>query len=147
MRKINHIVIHCSATVEGKPFNREAIRQMHLARGFSDIGYHYVILLDGTIQKGRPDTAVGAHVAGHNSNTIGVCYIGGISKDGKPKDTRTPDQKCAMDSLVDTLKGLYPGATVRGHRDFSPDKNKDGKITPDEFIKACPCFDAKAEYA
>jgi hypothetical protein len=147
MRKINHIVIHCSATVEGKPFNRAAIKAMHLARGFTDIGYHYIILLDGTIEKGRADDVVGAHVSGHNANSIGVCYIGGIGKNGKGKDTRTPAQKCAMDSLIDTLKGQYPGAKVSGHRDFSPDKNKDGKITPDEFIKECPCFDAKVEYA
>lgn len=150
MRKITKIYIHCSATPEGKPFNAAAIDAMHKQRGWRKIGYHYVVLLDGTIEKGRSEDEIGAHVAGDNANSIGVCYIGGIGKDGNgrlvAKDTRTPEQKAAMRKLVGELKLRYPSAVIRGHRDASPDRNKDGKITPDEFIKDCPCFDARAEY-
>lgn len=154
MRSINKIVIHCSATMEGKPFNAESIRQMHLQRGFNDIGYHYVVLLDGTVEKGRSDETVGAHASGHNRYSIGVCYIGGIGKtttdrrgtEMGPKDTRTPAQRDALQNLVRKLRLKYPKAVVVGHRDLSPDLNRDGKITSEEFIKACPCFNAMTEY-
>lgn len=150
MRKINTIYVHCSATPEGKPFNAKAIDEMHRARGFKKIGYHYVVLLDGTVEKGRSEEEIGAHVQGHNANSIGVCYIGGIGRDAqghlKAKDTRTPEQKAALRQLMVQLKLKYPNAVIRGHRDASPDRNGDGKITPNEFIKDCPCFDARLEY-
>ena len=154
MRSINKIVIHCSATMEGKPFNAESIRQMHLQRGFNDIGYHFVVLLDGTVEEGRSLETVGAHASGHNRFSIGICYIGGIGKttvQGRPnvlgpKDTRTAAQKASMQNLVRQLRMKFPKAVVVGHRDLSPDLNKDGKITSEEFIKACPCFNAMTEY-
>ena len=146
MRKITLIVIHCSATVEGKPFNAAAIDAMHKERGFNKIGYHYVVKLDGTVETGRKEAEVGAHVSGHNGNSIGVCYIGGVSVDGKPKDTRTAAQKVALANLVRQLRMKYPSAKVVGHRDLSPDRNRDGKITPDEYIKSCPCFNVQSEY-
>jgi len=127
MRLINKIVIHCSDTPAGRNDNVKDIRRWHLARGWSDVGYHYVITLDGTIQEGRKEDIVGAHASGYNSNSIGVCYIG-----GKEGDTRTPEQKTSLVYLIGYLKNKYKEATVYGHRDISS--------------KPCPQFDAKEEY-
>lgn len=146
MRIINKIIIHCSATKEGEYFDREDIKVWHLARGFKDIGYHYVILLDGTIQHGRDIEKIGAHCTGYNKDSIGICYIGGLDKEGKPKDTRTKSQKIAISRLLEELKEQFPIAIIKGHRDFSPDINKDGKIDPWEWSKSCPCFDVSKEY-
>lgn len=133
-REIKEIIVHCSATPEGKDYTVETIRQWHLQRGFSDIGYHYVIYRDGSIHTGRNESVIGAHCSGHNSKSIGVCYIGGVEKDGKtPKDTRTKEQKEALLSILKSLKEKYPKAKIYGHRDFSS--------------KACPSFDAKTEYS
>ena len=139
MREINKIIIHCSATPEGKPFTVENIRRWHTlpvskgGRGWSDIGYHYVIYLDGSVHNGRPVEKIGAHCAGQNAKSIGVCYIGGLASDAKtPKDTRTEAQKRALKQLVATLRKKYPKATVHGHREFA--------------AKACPCFDVKKEF-
>ena len=97
MRKINLIIVHCSATPEGKDFTVDDITRWHKARGFKTIGYHYVIYRDGSIHKGRPVSEEGAHCVGHNKNSIGVCYIGGLAADGKtPKDTRTDSQKSSL---------------------------------------------------
>lgn len=146
MRKINHIVIHASATKEGQFFDSGDIDDWHKAKGWSGIGYHYVVLLDGSVEKGRPDAQIGAHVKGFNSTSIGVVYIGGLDANGKPKDTRTALQKESLAELLKRLKWMYPKAKISGHRDFSPDLNKNGIIEKHEFIKACPCFDAKKEY-
>lgn len=133
MRIINEIIIHCSATPEGKDYTVEQIRQWHKQRGFSDIGYHYVIYRDGSIHSGRPIERIGAHCLKHNAHSIGICYIGGVAKDGKtPKDTRTDAQKESLIKLIKELKAKYPKATVHGHREYAN--------------KACPCFDAKNEY-
>ena len=133
MRTINEIIVHCTATQEGRNFTVSQIRSWHLHRGFSDIGYHYVVYLDGSVHAGRPIDRVGAHCKGHNAHSIGVCYVGGLDTIGKPKDTRTAAQKAAMRALIDKLKAQFPAATVHGHREFA--------------AKACPCFDAKKEYA
>lgn len=146
MRDIKYIVIHASATKEGKFFDSEDIDNWHKEKGWSGIGYHYVVLLDGMIEKGRKDEKKGAHVKGYNKNSIGVCYIGGLDKNGKPKDTRTDLQKESLAELLKRLKWIYPKAEIVGHRDFSEDKNGNGKIDPSEFMKDCPCFDAKTEY-
>jgi N-acetylmuramoyl-L-alanine amidase len=143
-RPINTIVIHCSASREGKKLSLADITAGHKARGFNAVGYHYVILLDGTVERGRPESVPGAHVQGHNAKSIGVCYVGGLAKDGTPKDTRTPAQLAAMRTLVDSLRRRYPNARVCGHRDLSPDLNGDGKIQPREWMKQCPCFDVQA---
>ena len=133
MRKINLIIVHCSATPEGKDFTVDDITRWHKARGFKTIGYHYVIYRDGTIHGGRPVSEEGAHCVGHNKNSIGVCYIGGLVADGKtPKDTRTDAQKLSLRNLLSQLKKSYPGVAIRGHRDFA--------------AKACPSFDATKEY-
>ncbi|MHC5656030.1 N-acetylmuramoyl-L-alanine amidase [Stappia sp. ICDLI1TA098] len=137
MRTIHTIVIHCSATPEGRAVSVDTIRKWHLDRGWRDIGYHFVIDLEGNVHKGRPIGLVGAHVAGHNTGAIGVCYVGGVTNDGRldPKDTRTPAQREALASLVAELAETYPGIrSVRGHRDFPG------------VAKACPCFDAGPEY-
>ena len=145
-RTITDIVVHCTATRAWQDFDADDIRRMHKAQGWADIGYHYLVKLDGTIQAGRDVDIIGAHVSGHNANSIGVVYVGGLDNQGKAKDTRTENQKCALLNLMMDLRRLYPKAKISGHRDFSPDKNGDGTITPDEYIKACPCFDAITEY-
>lgn len=132
MRNINKIIIHCSATKEGKAFNVADITRWHKERGFNTIGYHWVVLLDGTIQQGRAEMVMGAHCKGYNANSIGICYIGGLDENGKSKDSRTPEQKKSLLELLKRLKKDYPNATIHGHREFA---NKD-----------CPCFDAKNEY-
>lgn len=147
-RSIDAIVIHCAATPEGRPVSLAQITAMHKARGFRTVGYHYVILLDGTVAKGRPEAEVGAHVEGHNAHSIGVCYIGGLAADAKtPKDTRTDAQRAALADLVKDMHARYPKARICGHRDFSPDLNKDGVIQPREWMKACPSFDVAAWWA
>lgn len=133
MRKIDEIIVHCSATAEGAEFGVGDIKQWHLRRGFSDVGYHYVVRLDGTVEQGRDVDKVGAHCLGHNRRSIAVCYVGGCASDGRtPKDTRTHLQKMALESVIRNLCAAHPGATVHGHREFAN--------------KACPCFDAKSEY-
>lgn len=146
MRTINLIVDHCSATKEGQHFTAADIDRWHRERGFRCIGYHYVVLLDGTIEKGRSDWQIGAHVKGHNKDSIGVCYIGGLDANGKPKDTRTPSQKEALLKLHKELKTKFPNAEIIGHRDLSPDLDGDGVVEKHEWLKACPCYDAKNEY-
>ena len=132
MRKITKIIVHCADTPEGRDDKAADIRRWHKARGFNDIGYHYVVDLDGTIEPGRDVTIAGAHANGHNADSIGVCYIGGADTDMTPKDTRTKEQKTALRILLKYLVQKYPGAKIYGHRDFAN--------------KSCPSFDAKTEY-
>ena len=144
MREIKQIHIHCSATKKDN-ISASTIRRWHLQRGWSDIGYHYVI--NSAIEFGRPLYRMPASARGHNKHAAAICYVGGLDENGKPKDTRTPRQKELLIKLIKQLKAKYPNATIHGHRDLSPDKNKDGKIDTWEFMKACPCFDAEVEYA
>jgi N-acetyl-anhydromuramyl-L-alanine amidase AmpD len=151
---IDAIVIHCSATRAGQDVRAADIDKWHKERGFAMIGYNYVIDLDGTVEVGRPLSRDGAHcnTAGtsgksYNRHSIGICYVGGLDKDGKPADTRTPEQKLSMIRIVRNLMDAYPNIVeIIGHRDASPDRNGDGKITPNEWIKQCPCFDVRAEF-
>ena len=145
-RTITDIVIHCTATRAWQDYSADDLRRMHKAQGWADIGYHYVVRLDGTIEPGRDVDKIGAHVSGHNANSIGVVYVGGLDNQGKANDTRTENQKNALLNLLLDLRRLYPSARISGHRDFSPDLNGNGTIEPWEWIKECPCFDAKAEY-
>ena len=147
MRNIDTLVVHCVATPEGREVSLAQITEWHKARGFRTIGYHYIIHLDGKVEAGRPVEEVGAHVEGHNTGSIGISYVGGLDLQGKPKDTRTPAQKAALRKLLGDLVAKFPIKRIMGHRDFSPDRNGDGKITPDEWIKACPSFNAIPEYA
>ena len=132
MRTIKEIIIHCSDTPEWRDDRAANIRRWHKARGFDDIGYHYIIDLDGTIEPGREIEKAGAHAQGHNTNSIGICYIGGADSNMKPKDTRTDAQKSSLLLLLKYLRSKYPAARIIGHRDVS--------------AKPCPCFDAKTEY-
>lgn len=132
MRKINEIILHCSATKQGQDFTVKDIDRWHKDRGFAGIGYHYVVYPDGSVHKGRDESLVGAHCLGHNATSIGICYIGGLDMEGKPKDTRTDAQKEALTKLVRELKAKYQGATVHGHNEFAN--------------KACPCFDVRKEF-
>lgn len=137
MRKIKEIIIHCSATKCGWDFRANDIAQWHKGRGFpmsggTFCGYHYVIDLDGRIEIGKPLQYTGCHCKGHNAQSIGICYIGGLDADGKPADTRTPQQKKSMWSLVTFLHYVFPEAKIYGHRDFTP--------------RDCPCFEVSKEY-
>lgn len=147
---ITEITIHCSATKEGLWFEEKDIELWHSKRfkkiGGKHIGYHVLIYLDGTIVQTKGTEFIGQHVAGNNSKTIGICYIGGLDKNNKPKDTRTPEQKVSLISVLKELKKSYPNAQIKGHRDNSPDLNGNGIIEPFEFLKSCPCFDAITEY-
>lgn len=138
------IVVHCTATLAGAPYNVASIRQMHKARGFSDIGYHFLIGLNGEIWEGRaPKDCVGAHVKDFNATTVGVAYVGGLRAiDGRPTDTRTKKQTESLITVLKKLTRSYTKAVILGHRDLSPDLNKDGEIKADEYMKMCPCFDA-----
>ncbi len=131
-RGINELIVHCTATREGNDYTVADIRRWHKQRGFSDVGYHFIIHLDGRVEAGRDIKIAGAHCVGHNSHSIGVCYIGGLDAEGKPKDTRTKEQRIALKTLLAMLSIIYPGAKVYGHCDFA--------------AKACPCFDARKEY-
>ena len=134
MRRITLLIVHCSATPEGRNFDFEACRTDHIRhRGFKDIGYHYYLTRDGTIHRGRPLDTVGAHCQHHNRHSIGICYEGGLDASGQPKDTRTLAQKASLLALLRELRKLFPDALILGHRDLNPQK-------------ACPCFDAASEY-
>ena len=132
-RNIKEIIVYCTATPEGRPVTIKEITNWHKQRGFTTIGYHYIVMLDGVVCNGRDVNVAGAHCVNHNAISIGVCYVGGLTKDGKKeKDTRTPAQKYALLQLLKKLKALYPNAKIYGHRDFAN--------------KACPSFDATKEY-
>ncbi len=128
------IVVHCSATKEDQNFDVEDIRRWHINRGFNDIGYHFVITRDGTIQKGRPMTNNGAHAIRYNDKSIGICLIGGIDQNSKPEDNFTDEQKMVLGDLIYGLKELFPKAAIAGHRDLDSKHNR---------LKACPSFDVR----
>lgn len=139
-RRIDLIIIHCSAVRPDQTSSAKQIDTWHKAKGWKMIGYHYVVRRDGTVEKGRPEEMVGAHTKGYNRNSIAICYEGGLRgcdyhSDTQfiPADTRTPEQKKAMRELIRELKTRYPNATVHGHNEFAQ--------------KACPCFPARDEYS
>ena len=133
MRPINKIIVHCTATPEGRAHTVKDVDTWHRQRGFNGIGYHYLIGLNGEVWEGRPIEKAGAHTEGYNSSSIGIAYVGGMDKEMKnPKDTRTQAQKDSIVSLLKELVIKFPKAKIYGHRDFAK--------------KACPSFDAKEEY-
>lgn len=133
MRAIDTIILHCSATEQGKEFNTEDIREWHLGRGWKDVGYHFVILLDGTIEIGRPVHQVGSHVKGQNQNSIGVCYIGGLVK-GKAKDTMTDLQASSFLFLVKAIRTIYGNEImVSGHNEYDSKKECPSFIVKEKF--------------
>lgn len=144
MREIKEIHIHCSATREGHAITADEIRKWHKARGWSDIGYHYIVGFQ-QLEFGRPLHRMPASAKGHNKSSAAIAYIGGLDSNGKPKDTRTPRQKELLVKIIKQLKAKYPKAKIYGHRDLSVDKDGDG-VEKHEFMKMCPCFDAEVEY-
>lgn len=139
------ITVHATATPPDQDHDVASIRKMHLRRGFNDIGYHVLIKRDGTIELGRPFNRWGAHVKGHNRNNLGIVLVGGIDSNGKAEDNFTPEQYDSLREVLIDLVGVLgiKDGNIKGHRDWSPDLNGDGKITSNEFIKMCPCFDVK----
>lgn len=147
MRKIDTIIIHCSASRAGVDLHAKDIDRMHREQnGWAGIGYHFVVCLDGSIESGRPVEKVGAHAKGYNGSSLGVCYVGGLDAAGRPADTRTLPQRTSLRRLVNELCRQYSIEKVIGHRDVSPDTNGNGKVDPWERIKECPCFDVISEY-
>lgn len=134
MRSITLIVVHCSANRAGSALRLADIDRHHRSLGWKGCGYHYVIPTDGTLEEGRPEAEMGAHCRHHNRHSIGICYIGGLSADGTPADTRTEAQRATLRLLLASLHRRFPRALIVGHRDLDP-------------LKACPCFDAAKEYA
>ena len=140
-------MVHCTASAEGTDLTVAQIRAMHKAQGWADIGYHWIIRADGTPEAGRPEGIIGAHVEGHNTGSIGISYVGGLARGTlKAKDTRTGAQKAALRDLLADLVARYPIRRIVGHRDLSPDRNGNGLVEPDEWVKMCPCFDAVSDY-
>lgn len=133
MRRIEWIIVHCSATRCNRPFTVDALIRCHAAR-FGFTGYHYYITRDGTVTQTRHEQLVGAHAQGYNAHSLGVCYEGGYDEQGRTADTRTEAQRQALLSLLQRLKRQHPEAQIVGHRDLPGVR------------KACPCFDATEEY-
>jgi N-acetyl-anhydromuramyl-L-alanine amidase AmpD len=130
---VRFIVVHCSATPPDADIGADEIRRWHVEdNGWSDIGYHYVIRRAGVIEHGRSLDYQGAHVRGYNHESVGICLVGGVSKDGQPDANFTAAQYGSLESLISLLLPRFPGAAVRGHRDFPG------------VTKACPSFDAAA---
>ena len=145
MRKINYIAVHCTAGSQKQTI--EDLRAEFRRKGWKSPGYHYVVKPDGGIVQLHPEEKASNGVKGYNSVSLNVAYIGGIDATGKATDNRTDAQKKSLASLLRILKKKYPEAVIQGHRDYSPDLNKNGRIEKNEWIKYCPCFDAKEEYA
>lgn len=145
MRNIQYIAVHCTASHQSQTI--EGLKQEFKRKGWKNPGYHYVISPDGKITQLLDEDKVSNGVKGFNSISINVAYIGGIDSNGKPIDNRSAEQKKSLRILLKMLHKKYPNAIIQGHRDFSPDLNINGKIEPFEYIKACPCFNAKEEYS
>ena len=145
MREINLIVVHCSATRADRDFTENDLEVCHRHRGFNGAGYHFYIRKNGDIKNTRPLEKPGAHALGYNAHSIGICYEGGLDVRYRPADTRTEWQKHSFRVLIRTLLMDYPGCRVCGHRDLSPDRNGDGRISPEEWVKECPCFEVTSK--
>lgn len=144
MRKIKYIAVHCTAGNQGQTVGD--LRAEFRRKGWKNPGYHYVVMGDGTVKQLLDEAKVSNGVRGYNSVSVNVAYTGGIDSAGKPTDNRTVAQKRGLRAVLKMLRGRYPKAVIQGHRDFSPDRNGDGRVSRDEWVKACPCFDAKEEY-
>lgn len=134
-RRIEYLVVHCSATRVNVPFTEKQLLECHLARGFRTIGYHFYITKDGVLHETRPMFEIGAHALGFNLHSIAVCYEGGLDEMGKPADTRTPQQRETLRRVLSELKGLFPQVRIVGHYQLSAN-----------IHKACPCYDPVKEY-
>lgn len=134
-RRIQYIVVHCSATRANVPFTEAQLLQCHLQRGFKGIGYHFYVTKDGVLHHTRPMSEIGAHALGFNLHSLAICYEGGLDESGKPSDTRTSSQRETLRNALEWLKQLYPEAKIVGHYQLSAN-----------IHKACPCFDTQTEY-
>ena len=152
MRKIDLIVLHCTASRPNQHISMELLDQMHKARGWKCCGYHYYITRDGQLHFGRPEEMVGAHARHYNAHSIGICYEGGLDEKGRAADTRTPAQKLTLHSLLIALKADYPNAEIVGHCELPEQRmpselvrswlSRDGSRPShlEGVHKACPCF-------
>lgn len=140
MRKIKYIAVHCTAGSQKSTVN-DLLAEFR-KKGWKAPGYHYVITADGKIHQLLDTEKVSNGVKGYNSVTVNIAYTGGM--DGV--DNRTDEQKKSLVVLLKLLRKRYPDAVIQGHRDFSTDRNGNGKIEKNEWIKKCPGFDAKTEY-
>ena len=146
MRKIDLIIIHCSATRADRDFTEDDLEVCHRRRGFNGTGYHFYIRRDGSVTQHRKLLEVGAHCRPWNRCSIGICYEGGLDVRGRAKDTRTPEQRSALRLLVhQLLKRFRNNIRICGHRDLSPDRNGDGVVEPEEWVKECPCFEVSKD--
>ena len=140
---IKFLTQHTVAVPEGLNLTADQVSQIDIGR-FGQVSYHFVVLLAGTVVNTLPVTLRGAHVKDHNTGNVGISYVGGLDAHTKePKDTRTVEQKKALAKFYARFQIDHPGVEIKGHRDWSPDLNHDGRITSNEWIKACPCFDVK----
>ena len=152
MRRIDLIVIHCTASRPDQHITMEQLDKMHKARGWKCCGYHYYITRDGQLHFGRPEEMVGAHARHYNAHSIGICYEGGLDEKGRAADTRTPAQKLTLHSLLIALKADYPNAEIVGHCELPEQRmpselvrswlSRDGSRPShlEGVHKACPCF-------
>lgn len=131
---IKYLAVHCSATKPSMNIGRDEIYTWHRRRGMRDVGYHYIIRRNGMIEKGRNDDTPGAHVRGYNTESLGICMVGGVDDSGASVDNYELEQYVSLAKLLEVLKLMYPNAAIQGHRDF-PNVAKD-----------CPCFDVKSWY-
>ena len=144
MRTIKYIAVHCTAGHQTQTI--ADLQQEFRRNGWKNPGYHYVVKPDGTVAQLLDEAKVSNGVKGYNSVTVNVAYIGGIDAQRRAVDNRTDEHKKTLRALLKMLKRRYPKAVIQGHRDFSTDLNHDGRITPNEYMKMCPGFDAKGEY-
>jgi N-acetyl-anhydromuramyl-L-alanine amidase AmpD len=142
-QRTDYIVVHCSATPPDRDIGHYEIDEWHRARGWREIGYHAVIRRDGLIEFGRHFDDIGAHVAGENYRSVGVCLVGGVDDNGDAENNFTDEQFKSLIALLAVLSRTYPGAEILGHRDLSPDLDGDGVIERHEWLKDCPCFDVR----
>lgn len=158
--RIERLVIHCTATVEGKEVTAADIRRMHCSpkptgRGWRQVGYTDMVHLDGKVERLVPNNEdayvdgweVTNGAKGYNGTSRHIVYVGGLDTNRRPADTRTEAQKAALKAYVEDFRKRFPWADVCGHRDLSPDRNGDGIITSNEWTKVCPCYDVRKEYA
>jgi N-acetylmuramoyl-L-alanine amidase len=141
--RTDYLVVHCSATPASHDIGAVEIRAWHRAQGWSDFGYLLVIRRDGRLESGRDVHAIGSHVKGYNDRSLGICLVGGCNEKMAPEDNFTDDQLRVLAIVLDIYLDFWPKAEVLGHRDLSPDKDGDGTVEPEEWLKACPSFDVR----
>lgn len=129
--KTDFLVVHCAATKPSMDIGLREIRQWHRQKGWLDVGYHFIIRRDGAVEAGRDVNVIGAHVQGYNSESVGVCLVGGINDKGEPEANFTPEQYESLSGLLTDLSKQFPHASIVGHRELDPKK-------------ACPSFDVQA---